>query len=296
MALFLREPRRDYIGGGTEFMDGSVYRPQQGLWFVISHGFLGEKLVSMGWEPSRFFGGGAPEPPHFCAGENSKPGSLGERNSKSTIGFPVSKHLPSFTYQVRVNCHLPTIIYYHLPPFSPPVRWGLLDFMSACSPLPPPSLPPPSPPRRPPRPSLCEFSVACQTSTAIVWVQCGVPDLSRDPVSSVWRPGPQPQSCEFSELAGPQPRSCEFSVACRTSTAILWVQCGVPDLNRECVSSVWRAGPQPRSCEFSVACRASTAILSSVWRAGPQPRSCEFSVACRTSTASVWVQCGVWVH
>ena len=23
--------RQDYIGGGTEFMDGSVYRPQQGL-------------------------------------------------------------------------------------------------------------------------------------------------------------------------------------------------------------------------------------------------------------------------
>ena len=43
-------------------------------------------------------------------------------------------------------------------------------------------------------------------------------------MSSVWR-------------AGPQPRSCEFSVACRTSTTIL--------------CSVWRAGPQPRSCEFS---------------------------------------------
>ena len=106
--------------------------------------------------------------------------------------------------------------------------------------------------------------------------------------------------------AGPQPRSCEFSVACRTSTAIVWVQCGVPDLNRDRVRSVWRAGPQPRSCEFSVACRASTAIVcvqcgvpglnrdrvSSVWSAGPQPRSCEFSVACRTSTAIMWVQCG----
>ena len=39
-------------------------------------------------------------------------------------------------------------------------------------------------------------------------VQCGGPDLNRDPASSVWR-------------AGPQVRSCEFSVACRTSTAIL---------------------------------------------------------------------------
>ena len=69
----------------------------------------------------------------------------------------------------------------------------------------------------------------------------------RDPASSVWR-------------AGPQPRSCEFSVAARTPTAILWVQCGVPDPNRELVSSVWRPGPQPRSCEFSVACRTSSIV------------------------------------
>ena len=49
-------------------------------------------------------------------------------------------------------------------------------------------------------------------------------------------------------------------MACRTSTAILRVQCGVPDLNRDPASSVWRAGVQPRSREFSVACRTSTAI------------------------------------
>ena len=70
---------------------------------------------------------------------------------------------------------------------------------------------------RPPQLRSCEFSVACWTPTAILWVQCGVLDPNRDPVSSVWRPGPQP-------------RSCEFSVAARTPTAILWVQCGVPDL------------------------------------------------------------------
>ena len=159
-------------------------------------------------------------------------------------------------------------------------KWSLDAFFPTCQvrvvrfyvSIPPPSPPPPppsSPPPPPtalrcpsvasmwcagPQPRSCEFSVACRTSTTILWVQCGVPDLNRDPVSSVWR-------------AGPQPRSCEFSVACRTSTVILWVQCGVPDLNCDPVSSVWRAGPQPRSCEFSVACRASTAIL--------------------------WVQCGV---
>ena len=53
----------------------------------------------------------------------------------------------------------------------------------------------------------------------------------RDPVSSVWR-------------AGPQPRAREFSVACRTPTAILRVQCGVPDPNRDPASSAWRPGPQ----------------------------------------------------
>ena len=83
---------------------------------------------------------------------------------------------------------------------------------------------------RPPQLGSSEFSVACWTptailwvqcgmpaSTAILWVQCGVPDPNRDPANSVWR-------------AGPQPRSCKFSVASRTPTAILWVQCGVPDL------------------------------------------------------------------
>ena len=58
------------------------------------------------------------------------------------------------------------------------------------------------------QPRAREFSVACRAPTAILRVQCGVPDPNRDPVSSVWR-------------AGPQPRSCEFSVAARTPTAIL---------------------------------------------------------------------------
>ena len=82
-----------------------------------------------------------------------------------------------------------------------------------------------------PQPRARECSVACRTPTAILRVQCGVPDPNRDLVSSVWR-------------AGPQLRSCEFSVACRTPTAILRVQCGVPDPNSDPVSSVWRPGPQ----------------------------------------------------
>ena len=109
-----------------------------------------------------------------------------------------------------------------IPTDSPPVRWGLLDFMSVSSPSSPSSCSPPSSLRRPP---------PRRISTAILWVQCGVPGPNRELVSSVWR-------------AGPQPRSCEFSVACRTPTAISWVQCGVPNLNCDPVSSVWRAGPQ----------------------------------------------------
>ena len=180
--------------------------------------------------------------------------------------------------------------------FSPPVRWGL-DFIwvvfsfsfsssfssfsssptammwAQCS-LPDPNRDPVSSVfRAGPQPRSFEFSVPCRTSTAIVWVQCSVPDLNRDRVSSVFR-------------AGPQPRSGEFSVPCRTPTAIMWAQCSVPDINRDPLNSAFLAGPQPRSCEFSVPCRTSTAI---VWvqcsGAGPQPRSCELSVPCRTSTA-----------
>ena len=103
------------------------------------------------------------------------------------------------------------------------------------------SPPPPSPSSPPPRlPSPCPVAILC--------VQCGMSDLNCDPVSSVWR-------------AGLQPRSCECSVAYRTPTAILRVQCGVPDPNCDLVCSVLCAGPQLRFCEFSVAYRTPTAIL-----------------------------------
>ena len=127
--------------------------------------------------------------------------------------------------------------YKHLSSSSPPVRWGLLDFMSISSPLRRPS----SPPR------LRSSSVSLS-------------DLNYDLVCSVRR-------------VGPQLRARVFSVACRTPTASSWVQCGVPDptgspwvecgvpdLNCDPASSVWRPGPQPRSCEFSVACRTSSIV------------------------------------
>ena len=101
--------------------------------------------------------------------------------------------------------------------------------------------------------SLFSFSFSSSASSS---ASSSVSLSCRDSVSSVWHAGPQLRSCEFLYRdpvrsvwrAGPQPRSCEFSVACRTPTAILRIQCGVPDLNRD-------------SCEFSVACRTPTAIL-----------------------------------
>ena len=49
-------------------------------------------------------------------------------------------------------------------------------------------------------------------------------------------------------------------MACWTPTAILCVECGVLDPNRDPANSIWRPGPQPRSCEFSVACRTSSIV------------------------------------
>ena len=131
--------------------------------------------------------------------------------------------------------------------FFPPVGWGLLDFMWIV------------------------FSSASSSSSSsspllvLLAPHCNdvsLPDLNRDHVSSAFR-------------AGPQPRSCELSVPCRTWTAIVCVQCSVRDLNCDDVCWVLLAAPQSRSCEFSVPCRASR-------------RSCEFSVPCRTSTAITW--------
>ena len=108
--------------------------------------------------------------------------------------------------------------------FSPPVRWGLLDFMSAYSSSSSSASASSSSScdhvtaawRAGPQPRSCEISVPRRTSTAILWDQRSAPDLNRDPVRSLFCAGPQPRSCEIS--AGPQPRFCEASVPRRTST------------------------------------------------------------------------------
>ena len=135
--------------------------------------------------------------------------------------------------------------------FSPPARWGLLDFMSvafsclvllllrllllvlsssssssslsncdqrstmfSAGPQPRPSTP----------------SVPCRTSTTTIHAQCSLPGLNHDHPRPVFP-------------AGPQPRPSTPSVPCRTSTASIHAQCSLPDLNREYPRQVFPAGP-----------------------------------------------------
>ena len=98
--------------------------------------------------------------------------------------------------------------------FSPPARWGLLDFMSVDFRRLP--LLPPSPdlnhdhPRQVfpagPQPRPSTPSVPCRTSTARIHAKSSLPDLNRDHPRQVFP-------------AGPQPRPSTPSVPCRTSTA-----------------------------------------------------------------------------
>ena len=105
--------------------------------------------------------------------------------------------------------------------FSPPTRWGLLDFMS----------------------------VACSSSSSPrLLSSCSLPDLNHD--------HPRPV-CP----AGPQPRPSPPSVPCRTSTASIHAQCSLPDLNHDHPRPVFPAGPQPRPSTPSVPCRTSTASI-----------------------------------
>ena len=116
--------------------------------------------------------------------------------------------------------------------FSPPARWGLLDFMST---------PAPSPPRPPPPPR--------RTSTTMITPECSLPDLNHDHPRPVF-------------AAGPQPRPATPSVRCRTSTTTSHAQCSLPDLNHDQPRPVFAAGPQPRPATPSVRCRTSTTTIN----------------------------------
>ena len=113
--------------------------------------------------------------------------------------------------------------------YSPPARWGLLDFMSvACSSPPLLSSFPflllllNRDPRRTvfsvgPQPRPSTPSVPCRTSTTTIDAQCSLPDLNHDHPRPVFP-------------AGPQPRPSTPSVSCRTSTASIHAKCSLPDL------------------------------------------------------------------
>ena len=119
------------------------------------------------------------------------------------------------------HIHFPS----HPSVYSPPTRWGLLDFMSvACS----------SPPLL--------SSSSC--STATLDAQCSLSDLNHDHPRPVFP-------------AGPQPRPSPPSVPCRTSTTTIHAQCSLPDLNHDHPRPVFPAGPQPRVSTPSVPCRTS---------------------------------------
>ena len=100
---------------------------------------------------------------------------------------------------------------YIIPPlshcFSPPARWGLLDFIRAAA-------------------SsfrllllLLLLASSCRrTSTTAILAKCWLPDLNHGHPSPVL-------------AAGPQPRPAPPSVGCRTSTTAIPAQCWLPDLN-----------------------------------------------------------------
>ena len=159
---------------------------------------------------------------------------------------------PLFGEFCRSNFRLPTSSFYH----SPPVRWGLLDFMSvACSSS---SSPPPL--------------LSSSSSTATLDAQCSLSDLNREYTRLVFS-------------AGPQPRVSTPSVLCRTLTATILAHCSLPDLNhdhprpvlpgdfnREYTRPVFSAEPQPRVSTPNVLFRTLTATILAV---------------CRTSTTTI---------
>ena len=200
--------------------------------------------------------------------------------------------------RVLMYCNPPAHIdpaNYWFDDFSPPARWGLLDFIKVTrgwtssvlillvllllllvllvlivlvSPA-------------------ADRSGNCRTASASSRSQWALPDLMCElqiPVGN----------------AGPQPRAPDPSGQRRTSTASSRSQWATPDLNGELPIPVGNAGPQPRAPDPSGQRRTSTASSRSQWatpdlngelpipvgNAGPQLRGPHPSGQRRTSTAS----------
>ena len=120
--------------------------------------------------------------------------------------------------------------------FSPPARWGLLDFMSVASSC------------------LVLLLLLLLSSSSSSSSLSSLSSLSSSSSSSS-SSNCDPRSTVFS--AGPQPRPSTPSVPCRTSTTTSHVQCSLPDLNHDHPRPVFPAGPQPRISTPSVPCRTS---------------------------------------
>ena len=110
--------------------------------------------------------------------------------------------------------------------FSPPARWGLLDFIRAVLLL------------------------------RLLRLLCLLRLLTRRLLLAVQIPV---------GTAGPPPRAPDPSGHCRTSTASCRSQWALPDLNRDFQVAVGTAGPQPRLPDRSGHCRTSTATSRSQW-------------------------------
>ena len=119
--------------------------------------------------------------------------------------------------------------------FSPPARWGLLDFMSVASSclvllllllLSSSSS----------SSSLSSLSSLSSSSSSSSSSNC-------DPRSTVFSAGPQPRPSTPSEVRQGTLGVDIRGVPCRTSTTTIHAQCSLPDLNREYPRQVFPAGP-----------------------------------------------------
>ena len=119
-------------------------------------------------------------------------------------------------------------------PFSPPARWGLLDFIKAVL-------------------------------LRLLRLHCLLRLLTRRLLLAVQIPV---------GTAGPPPRAPDPSGHSRTSTASSRSQWALPDLNRDFQVEVGTAGHQPRLPDRSGHCRTSTATSRSQCTVGPQREEC----------------------
>ena len=114
--------------------------------------------------------------------------------------------------------------------FSPPARWGLLDFIRAVLLLP--------------------LRILLLHLLRFLLLAVQIPTATSRSSSSQSRS---------------QPRLPDRSGHCRTSTANSRSQWALPDLNRDFQIAVGTAGPQPRLPDRSGHCRTSTATSRSQW-------------------------------